>query len=287
MSEKKKSCKCKLLKVLGIILVLIVILAVVGVMFAGSLIKTGIQTIGSTVTKCDITVDDVSLSVLRGHLRIDNLVVKNPEGYKTPSAFTLTKVEVKLVPKSLLSDKIIVNEVEILAPEVTYEVDPLKFSSNIGSIQKNVESFLPAGDDKDKEEKEEKKEEKAGKKIQIDHVLIDDGKINVSATIAGGHSLPVPLPKIEMNDIGKEKDVTSLEASASILFRMFTGVIDAGNEAIKSIGSGIKGVGEAVGSGAKSIGNAVGNILGLKDKDAKTEEKKEEKTEEKKADEGK
>ncbi len=277
MSEKKKSCKCKLLKVLGIIVVLIVILAVAGIMFAGSLIKTGIQTIGSTVTKCDITVENVSLSVLRGHLRIDNLVVNNPEGYKTPSAFTLTKVEVNLIPKSLLSDKIIVKEVEIIAPEVTYEVDPLKFSSNIGSIQKNVESFLPAGDDKEKEEKEEKKEEKPGKKIQIDHVLIDDGKINVSATIAGGHSLPVPLPKIEMNDIGKEKEVTSLEATASILSKMFTGVIDAGNEAIKSIGSGIKSAGGAVVEGAKSFGN----MLGLGDKDKK-EDKNEEKKEEKK-----
>ena len=283
MSDKKKSCKCKLLKVLGIIVVLIVILVIAGIMFAGSLIKTGIQTIGSTVTKCDITVEDVSLSLLRGHLRIDNLVVKNPEGYKTPSAFTLTKVEVNLIPKSLLSDKIIVKEVEIIAPEVTYEVDPLKFKSNIGAIQKNVESFLPAGDDKEKEkekekeEKEEKKEEKPGKKIQIDHVLIDDGKINVSATIAGGHSLPVPLPKIEMNDIGKEKEVTSLEAAASILSKMFTGVIDAGNEAIKSIGSGIKSAGGAVVEGAKSLGN----MLGLGDKDKK-EDKKEEKADEKK-----
>ena len=82
MSEKKKSCKCKLLKIFGIIVLVIVLLAVACVMFAGTLIKTGIQTIGSKVTKCDITVEDVSLSILRGHLRIDNLVVKNPEGFK-------------------------------------------------------------------------------------------------------------------------------------------------------------------------------------------------------------
>ncbi len=278
MSENQKKCKCKLFKIVGIVVALLVLLAGIGIMFADSLLKTGIQTIGSTVTKCDITVEKVRLSFLKGHLRIDNLVVKNPEGYKTPSAFTLTKVEVELVPKSLLSDKIIVKEVEILAPEVTYEVDPLKFSSNIGAIQKNVESFLPAGDDKN-DDKEEKKEEKPGKKIQIDHVLIDDGKINVSATIAGGHSLPVPLPKIEINDLGKDKEITSLEAAATILFKMFTGVIDSGNEAIKSIGISIKDAGGSVVEGAKSIGKNVGDMLGFGNKEKK-EEPKEEKKEE-------
>ncbi|MBR4223147.1 MAG: AsmA family protein [Victivallales bacterium] len=163
MSEKKKSCKCKLLKTFGIIVLVIVLLVVACVMFAGTLIKTGIQTIGSKVTKCDITVEDVSLSILRGHLRIDNLVVKNPEGFKTPSAFTLTKIEVKLVPTSLLSDRIIINEVEIIAPEVTYELAPLKLTSNIGVIQKNVESFLPSGDDKPKEEEEKRRKTPARK----------------------------------------------------------------------------------------------------------------------------
>ena len=271
---KKKSCfKSKCLKIIGIILIVLLGLGIVGVIFADHLIKVGIETVGSAMTKCDISVERVRLALLRGHLRIENLAVGNPEGYNTPNAFTLTKIQIDMVPLSVLSKKIHVKEVQIIDPKVTYEVAPLKFQSNIGAIQKNITAFLPAGDDDKEEKKEEKEEKKEGKKVQIDHVLIDGGQINVSATIAGGHSLPVPLPKIEMNDIGKDKDVSTPEASASILNRMFTGVIDAGNEAIKKIGAGLQGVGEAIGSGGKAIGEgfkSLGNkLFGGKDGEEK------------------
>ncbi|MBO4345141.1 MAG: AsmA family protein [Victivallales bacterium] len=245
----------RLLKIIGVVVILLVVLLVAAVMFAGSIIKSSVQEVGSVVTKCDIAIEDVDLSILKGKLTIDNLVVGNPEGFKTDSAFKLGKVHVDLVPMSLFKNRIIINDIQVIAPEITYEVAPVKLTSNIGTIQKNVESFLPSSDDKD--DKDEKKDSKPGKKIQINHVIVSDGKINVSATFAGGNAIPIPLPKIEMNDIGKEKDVSGIEASAEILDKTLGGVVAAASDSVKSIGSS---VGEGIKDGIKGL------IGGSKDK---------------------
>jgi len=250
MAEKCK--KCKVAKIVGIIVIVLIVALIVGVVCEGIIVKHSIQEIGGMVTKCDINIDDVDLSILRGKLTIKNMVVGNPEGFKTDSAFKLGKVHVDLVPSSLFKDRIIINDVQVIGPEITYEVAPVKLTSNIGAIQKNVESFLPASDGK--EEKKEEKPSKPGKKIQINHVIVSDGKINVSATFAGGQALPIPLPNIEMNDIGKEKEVNGLEASAAVLNKTLGSVIAAASDSVKSIGS-------SVGDGIKGL------LGGGKDKD--------------------
>ena len=297
MAEKCR--KCKVAKIIGIVVIVLILALIVGAGCAGRIVKHSIQEIGGMVTKCDINIDDFDLSLLRGKLTINNLVVGNPEGFKTESAFKLGKVHVDLVTSSLFKDRIIINEVQVIGPEITYEVAPVKFTSNIGSIQKNVESFLPASDEK------EEKPKKPGKKIQINHVIVSDGKINVSATFAGGHALPISLPTIEMNDIGKEKDVNGAEASAAVLDKTLGSVVAAASDSVKSIGSsvgeGIKGilsgkdkdeekekvkekVKEAADESVKSIGNSVGEgIKGLlgggkdKEKDKAAEKEKSDK----------
>ena len=256
----KKFNKLTAVRIVGIIVIVLIVLLIAGVVFAGRIVKSSIQEVGSMVTKCDIKVEDVDLSLLRGKLTIDNLVVGNPEGFKTESAFKLGKVHVDLVPSSLFKDRIIINDIQVIGPEITYEVAPIKLTSNIGAIQKNVESFLPASDDDKDKEKEKKKEDKPGKKIQINHVIVKDGKINVSATFAGGNALPIPLPKIEMNDIGKEKEVSGVEASAEVLNKTLGGVVAAAGDSVKSIGS--------------SVGEGIKGLFGGKDKSEKAEEKK-------------
>lgn len=250
--EKGRS---KLARIIGIIVLILVILVIACVVFIGSIIKGAVQEVGSSVTKCPITVKNVGVSLLRGKLTVNDLVVGNPEGFKTESAFKLTKVYVDLEMSSLFKDKIIIDEIQIVGPEITYEVATLKLTSNIGAIQKNVKESLPAGDDKDKEEKKEAPK-KPGKKIQINHVIVSDGQINVSATALGGHALSVPLPTIEMKDIGKDKEVTSTEAAAKILQRTLTGVVDAATDAIKNAGKALKDAGKGIKDAGKGIKDA-------------------------------
>ena len=80
----------KLIIRLLIALVVVVILAVLAVgLFLDGAIKRGVETFGPKLTKVDIKLQSVSLSLLSGAGTIKGLVVGNPEGFKTPSAISV------------------------------------------------------------------------------------------------------------------------------------------------------------------------------------------------------
>lgn len=257
----------KILSVVGVIVVLLVLALVIFVASLGGIIKTGIETVGSKVTKCKITVEDVDFSLLRGKLAITNLVVGNPEGYNTASAFELGQVKVSLVPGSVLSDTVIINEVVIDGPKVTYEAG--LGNSNMGTIQKNIAAFLPAGGEKDAEQPAaDEKPAGEGKKIIIDHFLFDNAEINLSVKLLQGNAVPVPLPKIEANAIGRAKDageaegVAAGEAVAIVMNQVVAGVITSATDAIAKLGgAGVDAVKGAVGGAVEGVGSGLKGLL--------------------------
>ena len=153
----------KALKIIGIIVVILIIAVFAIILNLGKIVKTGINKVVPQVTKCEAHVDDVNFNVFGGKFEIKNLVIKNPEGYKTDQAFSLGHIFVNVKMASLMSDVIEIDQVLIDAPEITYEVG--LGNSNLNTILENVNSALPSSDEEKKEEKEEKKE--GGKKVVI------------------------------------------------------------------------------------------------------------------------
>ncbi|MBQ7177031.1 MAG: hypothetical protein IJS08_06420 [Victivallales bacterium] len=260
--EKKCNCKKKCYRRIGAILLGVLVVIIVALcallIFLDFVVKTGIQTVGSTVTKCKVTVEHVSISILRGKVEMGDLVVGNPEGYKTESAFRLGKIHVAMNPLSLFMGKrTYIKEILIEDPEITYELNPLELTSNIGTIQKNVESMLPPKDEKKEEVKKEEKKE--GRPIEIALVTISGGKIRLSATFAGGVAVPVPLPTITLNDIGKEKEITPPEATATVLDQVCTNVVTQAKNTTKSVEDAGKALGQSTEQftkSAKALGNS-------------------------------
>ena len=84
----------------------VVIAIVVGVaLFLDSGIKRGVETLGPQLTKVDVKLDGVSVSLLSGTGKIKGLVVGNPAGYQTPHAIRVNAVTLALMPGSIFSDK--------------------------------------------------------------------------------------------------------------------------------------------------------------------------------------
>jgi hypothetical protein len=247
----------------GLVVVAVVVLVLV-YMSLGRIVEKAIETAGPMVTKCPVTVASVELRPLRGRLRIEGFVIGNPEGFKTPSAFRVEEIRVSMEPGTVTSDLIHVQEVYIDGPQVTYEIGLGK--TNIGTIQDNVEAFLKTVSG---EPGAEKPEEPSGsrKKVVIDRVKVENGKINLSGTILQGGALPVPLPTLELSDIGREKPVSGPQAAAQILNRILGGVLDAVKqsgkaviEAAKDVGESVKGAGEDL---KKGVGGALDGVKGL------------------------
>jgi len=252
----------KWLKITLLVLVALVVVAasLLAVALDGA-VKTAVVTLLPKITGTDVKLDKVSISILSGKGELSGFIIGNPEGYKTESAFELRKVRVDVDLASLLSDTIIIEEIYIDAPKVTYEAG---FPSNIGKIQENVEKFSGP-----KEEKPEEKPAKPAKKVQINHFLLENGTILLSAQILEGQTVPVKLPTIEMHDIGKETDGASVAEVANEVFskvtgsvtEVATGALKQGKELLKQ-GAGavtegaknaVEGGKEAVNKGAEAV----------------------------------
>ena len=241
----------KLLAILGVVVVVGAVLLFVFSKAIGSGIKAGVETFGPEVTQTPITLDAVELSAFSGSGSISGLVVGNPEGFNTPHSIKLDGFSMKLEPLSLLSDKIVINEIIIEAPEFVLETGIGLQKSNIGKILENIEAFTGPS--------EESEEAGSSKSIQIDLLRITDAKVKLSNKLMGGQALMVPLPNIELTDIGAEDDGVSMGESLKIVFQAINqGVVSAAGNTTKVVGDQLKNVGDAT---QKGVG---GLLKGLK-----------------------
>ena len=107
------------------ILILVVLLVVValgaGVFFLGSIVKKGVEKVGPSVTKVSVKLDSAIISVFGGSGELKGFVVGNPDGFKSPEAMKVGTMSLKLSPMSIFGDKVVIQSIKVLEPEITLE----------------------------------------------------------------------------------------------------------------------------------------------------------------------
>lgn len=234
-----------------------------------SLIESAVETYGSQATQATVQLDDVEVSPTSGQGAMRGLFVGNPKGFATESAFKLGVISVKLDVGTLTEDTIVINEIIIDKPEVTYEV--ASGGSNIDALKRNVNAYAGTG----KKGAAGKESGGDGPKLVIDKLRITGGVVNVSAAMLKGKKLSAPLPTIELTDIGKKKGGASPgEAIEQVIERVSQSVGKsvatlnlgdvlggAGKEALDKATSGTKGATEAIEKGTGEIGDALKGLM--------------------------
>jgi uncharacterized protein involved in outer membrane biogenesis len=244
----------KLVSIFAVLVVVGVVLLFVSSKIIGSGIKAGVETFGPEVTQTTITLESVELSAFSGAGSLKGLVVGNPEGFNTPHAIKLDGFSMKLQPMSVLSDKIVINEIIIDGPEFIYESGLNIKNSNISAILANIEAFTG-------ESEAETEEVGSSKNVQIDLLRITGGQVKKSHKLLGGQSLIVPLPDIELKDIGADEDGSTFGETMKIVFQAINqGIISSLGNSGNAIGDQLKNIGEG---SKKGLG---GLLQGIKDK---------------------
>ncbi len=195
-------------------LVLLSIVAAVGTtLWLGTLVKTAIEQVGSHVTKTNVKLDNVDISLLRGLVQLERLEVGNPPGFAAPTAIKLGTARVRLDVRSILSETIVIDEILVEAPDITFEGFP---RSNLSAIQDNVKTVVPDGSSKPAEAAASRP---ASKKLLIRSFALSNGRVAASV---GGQSLRLGLPNIHLADIGKETGGATPEQVVSAVFSAIT-----------------------------------------------------------------
>ena len=246
------------------IIALVIIAVVVVFTQIDSIIKAAVESIGPKMTQSEVKLDKVEISTTSGEGRLSGLFIGNPKGFTTPSAMTLGEIAVKLDTSTITKDTILIKDVLIRAPEITYEY--ASSGDNINAIKKNVDSYV--GLSKASGDKKAGADE-VGKKLIIENLRIQDGKVTASAM---GQQVNTGLPTIQLKDIGKKTNgATAAEVVEQVLAAIQQqvarvvqqqGLDKIGGAAKGALDSATKGVSGGTGDATKGAQDALKGILG-------------------------
>ena len=160
--------------------------------YLDSIVKSGIEVVGSNLLGTAVTVDSVSLSPLSGQGSISGLRVENPEGFESQYAFELDSVLVSIDVNSVFTDAAEIESIVIMQPVITYET---KIASD------NIRTLLDNLDEGDAPSSDPETEDDSAQQIIIREFRMVGSQLNfVSALV----SAPITLADIEIRDIGAE-----------------------------------------------------------------------------------
>lgn len=234
--------------------VAVILMLIVGgvVYFASnidSIIKTAIEETGSRTTRTEVTLAEVTISIQDGSGSLKGFRMGNPEGFKTESAMRFDEVRVIIDTGTITDDVIVIKEVLIVKPDITYELDGT--GSNIATIQKNVDEFVKsmgAGGDSQASPSD------GGRKVIIENLIVRDGTIAVSAGFLQEKRMSVALPTIHLKDIGKEGGKSNGATAAEVADKLLSAISAEAATAVSSLGlDNLRDVAKGVTEGAKKM----------------------------------
>ncbi|MCG8503624.1 MAG: hypothetical protein MI755_03365 [Sphingomonadales bacterium] len=237
-------------KVVIAVIVLVIAVGLGAFLYFDSIVKSGIEVVGSRVLGTSITVDSVSMSPLNGSGSIDGLTVANVDGYNSDYAFQLGSLAVNVNASTVLSDVVEIQSVHIVQPRINYETRIVE--DNI----RDLINSLPAGDGGT-----EATGEAAGARVIIRELILEEPQLNL---VAANLSAPIPLPDIRLENIGEENNSASVaDALRIVLGEVSRSILNS--NALDNLGEaaeqGLQGVENAVEDAVEEVGSRLRDIF--------------------------
>jgi uncharacterized protein involved in outer membrane biogenesis len=203
------------------IVIIIIIILIVGLLNLGHLIKNRVNTYGPGMTKTEVRLGDVGISLFSGEVKLKDFLLGNPSGFTSPHALKVASVFVDLDESSLTGNTIIIDKIELVGPEIIYE--KRRGTDNFEKILRNMQT--PGGSTASAKPSSGNEEE--GKKVLIKDFIVRDGTISLAMAMLGDKSInaQAKLPEIHLKDIGKETGgLSPAEAFKQVLASLYGGI---------------------------------------------------------------
>ncbi|MEN7973017.1 MAG: hypothetical protein ABFR47_04200 [Verrucomicrobiota bacterium] len=191
-----------------------------------------------------LSFDLLDIQPLKGIIGISNLQIGNPQGFANKHLAKLKQFRLCLDPDTLTADTLIIKEIGIKKPRVAYERKIM--TDNIKTFQQTIDGAVARrGKTMDKAMEKNDVEATEKQKVIIEHLLVEGGI--VKAKLSALPTAPIPLPTIEMSNIGKEEGGASMEEASKTIFEAFyDSIIGAVSSVTGFAGDALKGMGSLV-----------------------------------------
>lgn len=260
-------------KKLLIVAIALVVLLVVAVVAIGSsldkIIKQAVERAGPAITKVDVTLEQVQLSLLNGEGSLHGFSLGNPEGYTSPTSMEFALASISLQPSSLMGDKVVIRHVRLDAPVITFE-GGLR-GNNLSDLVNGMQSDDAPPAEEGAEPVDEQAEAEASRKLQVDEFSLTGAQVIVKIKELGGEPKTLALPDIVMTELGTGPEgVTASELTKLVLDEVVRKTL----EAVMSSGGDLNKIGESAlkdldESGNEDAAKAVRGVMDMLNKDKK------------------
>ena len=154
-------------------------------------IETAAEELLTQAVGTKVAIASIDIALIEGEMTIRGLTVANPEGFRTEHAFEAEEVRIAVELGTLLEDAVVIREIAVEKPLVTYELGP--DGSNLEAIQQNVESAAGSG--------EASSRDAPTRQILVEDLYIRGGRVAASAVFLKEKAWKAPLPDIHLENI--------------------------------------------------------------------------------------
>lgn len=245
------------LRVVLVLLVLVVVAIGVIALNLDRIVKHGVEVYGPQITKVPITLDQVHIGLITASASVKNLVVGNPDGYKSPQAISVGDIAVGIDPLSILSPKIVVHSINIKSPEITFEggLDGNNLTKILDNVNGSANSGGPVVTNS-------VGQPKTSKKFEVDDLVISGAVVNGNVMFFG-KEIPIHnlnLPDIHLTNLGTGPDgITASDLISRVFRSLTTSTISAVASEATGLGNQVKNVGT---KGATSLKSKLEGLFG-------------------------
>jgi hypothetical protein len=241
------------------IIILVSFVALAALFNLGKIIKYAVNKYGPDITKTEMQLGHADVSLSGGKIKLENFILGNPENFSSPNALTVDSVIVDVDEKTLTHDTVIIDRVELLQTEITYEIKGT--TDNFRTIIDNM---------KKKEKPEDRRKSGEGKQVKKDHgeskkkilirdLFIKDIKVRTVAAVAGGNIATLNVSELHLRNIGQQQSGVELaQAIWIVLNELYTQVISP--DFLGVIKEGLNGFGQEL-EGAKKEMESLGKAF--------------------------
>jgi len=197
----------KTLKIGGIAVGVVVLIAVAVLIFVWSslndIVKAAVEQVGTEVTGTEVRLEEVDISPESGKGSLRGFQVINPSGFSRDDAFAFDEVSVTVDVSTIFSDPVVVKEVVIDGPRITYELADK--GANLDTIQGNVEKNTGGAGGSGGGSSGGSAGESDTPNIIIENLYFRNGEVSVAASKFIDRKLTTPLPDLHLKDLGKQE----------------------------------------------------------------------------------
>jgi hypothetical protein len=174
-------------------------------------VKGAIERYAPDVTGVAVKISSVHISTTDGIGMINGFDVANPPGYRSPYAVRVGEISVVVEPATITQDVIVIREILVQAPVVTYEIRGK--TNNLETIQKNIEAFVKRSGG-ESSAKDAPGRTGTARKYIFDRIALQNAKVTMSNSILKSGGITFDIPDIDLRDLGRRTNgITAGEAA--------------------------------------------------------------------------